>query len=409
MNSRSEGVRHTLVRILRSGRVYTGVGVNALSSVCNFAVSLAIARATSIDEFGQFAIAFALYALATGLIRAGIAEPLLATEPRMTDLRHGAHRVALTSLLMALPMAIAGFLLQSPYLVVLAISLHGLCLFDYSKSMNLAVFERRIALWQEFAWLVVSALAAAFTLAGLLDTMWTFAVWCAAGASVGYISATVQKLRLSPIWGRSKVGTRVSAAFAFDFFVGSGSAQVGYNIVGALAGLQVVGSLRAAATLLGPVGIVVGSARTLAIPYLSRHHAVQKTSNSGVLAGTVVIACVAVPTLAFVSFLPDPIGELVLGSNWAYAAPVLPYLALEMLFTALTTMPFAGFRAMLAGRESLIIRGSLAVLRIGAVTFAAVVGGALAAAIAFAVVAAIGSAVWWAGYFWSRSRRRGLK
>lgn len=393
-------ISSALSRILRSARVYVGVATNALSSLGNFALSIALAGTLAINELGEFAVAFALYAFFTGLIRAGVCEPLLATTLTIRDLKTAAGRVSMLSAFSALALVIAGVVGDMPYLLVTAASIHGLSLYDFSKTMNISAFDRRIALAQEFIWFLFALTAGVLIHFGIVSGLVGYTIWAVSGALTGYLSSWMQKYIVKPTWQLSESETRNSAAFGGDFLIGSGASQVAFNLIGVVAGLSAVGSLRAGGTLLGPVSIIVSSARSLAIPYLSR--GIMRGSTDALsrsFASTLIMGITTIPFLGLIAFLPDALGKSLLGENWSYAEPVLPFLALEMAFIALTTIPFAGFRALLAGRATIIIRSALAVFRVVLVVSAAIAGGAMASAVAMAAASGIGMLVWWLGYF----------
>ena len=395
----SGGVLGALSGIVRSGRVYMGVTTNALSSLGNFAVSIALARVLGISELGEFAIAFAVYTFCTGLIRASVCEPSLASGRSRAVLLAGSRRASLTALASAMLIALAGVAASLPYLIVLGLAVHGLSMYDYSKTMNLAMFDRRVPLFQEATWFAASVAAGGLLLMGWVTGLQGFAIWALSGAAIGYASVVWQALDLRPRWNLARADTVNAIAFGGDYVIGSGASQVAFNLIGVVAGLPAVGSLRAGGTLLGPVSIVLSSARTLTIPYLTRGIAQgRQTAAARTLASTVIIAVGSLPLLALIAFLPSAAGDLLLGDNWSHAQAVLPFLAMEMAFNALVTVPFAGFRALLAGRSTVIIRSALAVMRVSAVVVAAMLGGAAAAAVALGVAAGVGALVWWVAY-----------
>jgi len=389
-----------LKEIMRSRRVYVGVATNALSSLGNFALSISLARVLQISELGEFAVAFALYTFCTGLVRAAACEPLLACAPQREMLNSGMQRSSFLSLAFGLLILAAGAALSMPYMMVLGASLHGLTIYDFSKTMNTASFNRKIPLVQEAAWFLVSAGAGCLVLIGAIGGVYGFLIWSVSGGMIGYVSVALQSLSMRPQWRNSQLGTGNAVAFGADYVIGSGANQVTFNLVGAIAGLAAVGSLRAGSTLLGPVSIVIGSARTLAIPYLTRGIAESaQVARSRTWVSAAVIAAVSLPLLAIIAFLPSGVGILLLGDNWSHASRVLPYLALEMAFISMTTIPFAGFRALLAGRMTVVIRSCLALLRVSVVVYAAVVGGIIAVAATMAAMSGLGAVVWWVGYF----------
>ncbi|MHA7242224.1 hypothetical protein [Paeniglutamicibacter antarcticus] len=400
------GILATVSGIVRSGRVYFGITTNVLSSVGNFAISISLARVLGISELGEFAVAFAFYVFCAGLIRAAVCEPLLAMSPSRLALSSGSNRVSLIGFAFALLLVPFGLVFSMPYIAMLGLALPGLVLFDYSKSMNLAMFDRKISLIQESVWTFVSMIAGTLLLLDRITGFQGFVIWAASGAVIGFTTVLWQSFGIRPTWNLAKNDTHNALAFGGDYIIGSGASQVNFNLIGVVAGLASVGSLRAGGTLLGPVSIVIGSAQTLAIPYLSRGiaHGGRVTALRA-LASTSLIAVLSIPILAIMAFFPPFLGEMLLGENWAYAEPVLPFLALEMAAIAMTTVPFAGFRALQAGRASVLIRFSLAVIRVTTVVLAATVSGVLAAAIAMAFTSCLGAIVWWSGYLFQLRRK----
>lgn len=399
------GVRGTFTAILRSGRVYISLVSNVLSSLGNFVISLTLARVLEISELGEFAIAFALYVFCSGLIRASVCEPLLGLSPGRSQLMSGSNRVSLVSSACAVVIVGFGLVFSMPYIIVLGLTFPGLALYDYSKSMNLAVFNRKISLIQEGLWCTAAMISGILILQGVATGYQGFVLWAISGAVIGFTVARLQSFGLRPKWNLDKSETRNALAFGGDYIIGSGASQINFNLIGAVAGLAAVGSLRAGGTLLGPVSVVIGSAQTLAIPYLSRGISQgRRVTALRAMASTSLIAVIALPILALIAFFPPMLGEILLGENWNYAAPVLPYLSLEMASIVLTTVPFAGFRALRAGRATVLIRFFLAVVRITVVVYSAMAGGVLAAAIAMALTSCFGTIIWWLGFLYQLRR-----
>lgn len=398
-SGRSKSILVPVTTIIRSARAYTGILTNAISSIGNFAISITLARTLGITDLGEFGIAFAIYAFITGLSRAIICEPLLASHPSREDFSAGSNRASLIGAATGVVVLLVSISISSPYLFAISFAMHGLVIFDYLKSMNLAIFNKKHSLVQDSTWTISAVIAAALVYLEWITGFQGFILWAWSGAIIGYFSMYLHSMALQPKWNIGRAETKNSLAFGGDFVIGSGASQVSFNLVGVVAGLSTVGSLRAAATLLGPISIIVGSARTLAIPYLSRgiSHG-YKGILTRAIASTSIIGFISVPVLTFIAFIPSHLGELLLGQNWGYAEPILPFLALEMLSIALTSIPFAGFRALKAGKSTIIIRSILALFRITVVVLSANFGGLIWAAIAMAITSLVGTAVWWTGY-----------
>lgn len=395
------------IRAVRSGRSRSALLIDLLSSLGNFALSIAIARNASISELGQFALAFAVYALNTGLIRSAIAEPLSAKMLDASDFRRSAGRPSLMGILFGMVSIAVGVAVNNPYLVIAGWSMHGCSLYDYIKLLNQATLNAKVATLQEASWLVLSIGSGILTLTGILTPLGGFACWIGSSAFLGYAFATFLKTEIRPSWACSLVPSRTSFAFGLDFLLGSGTAQISMTVLAGTAGNVVVGAIRGAGTLFGPVTIIVNSARLLLIPVISRHRA---TKSSDLMRMSVLVSILLVSAslalAGMVCLLPASVGGLLLGDNWRFAAPLLPCLALELVFAAASTVPFAGHRSHDRGKRTLLLRGVMAPIRLLSVIGFGVGFGALGAVTAMACVSALGTAVWWFSYANLVSRER---
>lgn len=397
--SSGHGLLRFARQLLTRQRAYIAVGVGGLSSLGNLALSISMAHTTGIYEFGQYAICFSIYGLAVGFVRSAVVEPLLGRQQGKALFSSSLRRASLLGLIISILTVATGVLLNLDYLVVMGIAMHGCVVYDYILVMNVSAYKPLQALLQESIWLCVSFAGAALVLIGIVPPLVGFAIWAGGCAVIAYVATILLRLQLRPGWDQKFVTTKVSSAFGLDFLIGSGSAQLAINMASAVAGLSVVGALRAAGTVLGPVTLVVNAARSLLIPFVSRLSSGSNRSALGVsLTTSLTMGVLALPFLALVWVLPDGIGMLLLGANWAYAKPLLPFLAIELFFVILTAVPFAGHRALLAARNTLVIRIALAAIRIASIVVAAIYFGAIGAALAMAVTAMIGTIVWWWSY-----------
>ena len=407
MASPGWSTRSLVRRVVRSDRVRFGILGSAASSLGGFALAVALAHKLDGAQFGMFAIASSLYALLVGVARAAIIEPLLAVGPRVDDLRAASHRISLVGLTAGALMIALGAGLGLSYIVVTGLAAHGLTLYEFTRTVNLAMVDPFKALLQDLVWAITTVVVAVVVGFDVLTGEQGFALWASCGAIIGYVAFFSARYRVAPRWVRSRVTTTTAVQFGADFLVGSGSAALTTNAVGAVAGVTTVAALRAAGTLFGPVMLLVGVARTLTIPFLRqcREDSAGAEAAAALRIALILASLAAVP-LAFVAFLPNRIGAMILGQNWPSAAPLLPYLATEALLIIATIVPFAGLRVLLAGKATLFVRSGLAVLRIASVATAAALGGPTAAAATMAAVALIGSIAWWASYLSKLLSRR---
>ena len=394
-----ETIRSLILGLSRSSRVKLGLLGSAASSLAGFALTLSMAHALSTYQFGMFAIASSIYALLIGVTRAAIVEPLLGVSAGAADIRAAGHRASIVGMLSSVPIIAVGYVLASPYLLITGIAAHGLVLYEFTRTVNLAAQNPRNALMQDLAW-CASAVAAALAVAtGRLNGQQGYAMWSASGAAIGYLACLFGRYPVIPKWASSNVTTATSLRFGSDFLIGSGSAALTTNILGGLGGVLTVAALRAAGTLFGPITLVITLARTLSISFLKKVH--ENSPQSELRDGmrvTAILVAAAIGPLIFLAFLPSRVGQMLLGQSWSMAEPLLPLLAIESLLIIVAIVPFAGLRALLAGRATLIVRTGLGVLRLGCVVTAGVLWGATAAALAMSLVAIVGAVAWWRTY-----------
>lgn len=383
-------------RVLHSKRGYYALSINAVSSLGNFAVSLSLARQLPISELGLFATAYSLYALSSGLMRAAILEPSLA----IPNTSRSTARVSILGLVIGAILTVLGLLASSPYFLFLGLAMHGLLVYDYMRTYEMASGNARRALSYECCWFVASV-AISFAVTTLAITGWEgFAIWAASGALLGYVYALARRAPLRPRW-QKEGGPRfkTSCAFGLDYLVGSGSAQFTTSLLAVIVGPAIVGGIRAAATLLGPIGLVIATARTLMIPLLARENrSEERRSILLAVLMTAILSALTLPFLVLVALLPVSVGTDILGANWSFAEPLLPLLAIESFLLVLSIAPFAGLRSLLAARRTLVTRICLAILRVGCIVAAGQIAGALGACLAIAGIAAVSAVVWWIAY-----------
>lgn len=386
-------------RISKSGRARGGLLVSILSSGGNLFLSIGIAHHSSISEMGAFAVAFAVYALSSGFVRAGVAEPVTSCVPLGKAAELGVSRASFFGLLLSGLVVLIGLLAHQPYLVVTGFSLHGLVIYEYLKNVNVAILAPRISVFQELSWFVCSVIAVSLLFASVISPFVAYGIWVGSGAIVGYLACFLQRFSMKPRLTIQVIPMRTSLGFGLDFIMGSGAAQISIMLLAGVAGKGIAGGLRAAGTIFGPVTLVLNTARSLLIPFLSRSTALSgmQGKKAGLLA-TLLLGAVSLPAVIGMCFLPDWAGRVLLGDNWAYAAPLIPYLACELWFTIIATVPFAGHRSLRAARRTLIIRSIVAPFRVISVVAAGYFLGAVGAAMAMASLSIVSSVIWWVSY-----------
>ncbi|MFI6266716.1 hypothetical protein [Micromonospora sp. NPDC051006] len=360
---------------------------------------MTVARHETVAGVGWFALAFSAYILASGLTRAVVTDSVLAAAPATAVARDGSARALTVGGLAAVPVLAAGLATGSHYLLVSALALPGLVLYDYTKAVSLGIGRPRLACVQELLWAGLTLLAALLGLLGVVGPLVVFAIWAGSGVLLGGATTWYQGHNMRPAWRLGRAETRLAASFGTQFLVTTGSAHLALTAVAAGSGAAVVGALSAGRTVLGPVNLLLSTAGALIIPYLAR--SLEKPPGVKIRAAARVTALVvggATPLAAAVVLLPEEAGLRLLGPNWESADPLLPLLALESLLTVAATVGFAGHRVERAGSRALLFGTLLGLTRVPAVLAGALLFGARGAAVVMVVMALASAVVWGCSY-----------
>ncbi|WBB81589.1 hypothetical protein O7606_09610 [Micromonospora sp. WMMD882] len=378
---------------------------SGLSSLSSFLTSISITRGESLTGVGQFALAFSVYVLVIGLVRATVTEAVLAGRTGQSATGDGIRRAgAIGAGAGALVLGI-GLGVGSPYLVVVGPALWGLVIYDYVRGVNLGVGTPWAACAQDAGWAAMTVMSVGTAFLVPVPPVLIFTVWAFSGAAIGVVTAVRQGHRLTPGWGLDAVTSRTAASFGGQFLVTSGSAQLALTLVAATAGVGVVGALGAAQTALSPVTLLIAPLSALVVPYLGRARPVTRWARF-VTAGPVLLASVGLilPLVIAICLLPDDIGRIVLGDNWTAARPLLPMLGIETVLVPVALVAFAGHRVQHAGGRALLVGAVLGLVRVTVVVGGGLLFQAEGTAAARTGVAVTAAFVWWLSYLTLRDR-----
>ncbi len=357
-----------------------------LSSITNFALSVAVARTTSAAGFGAFGLAMSIYLLALGFVRSVVAEPLLVRAPtaqpdeqrRLGDAALGAGLAIglLIGAATAAGAAVASGTLRTT-LVALAAGMPGLLVQDVARHRALALGCPERAARLDALWAIVmiptvgAVLAAGVGGPGTLTAAWAMAA--AAAAAPAIVGAGMIRPRLRA-WMREQ--RALVPAFTAEFAARNASRHLTTLLIGGTIGLRAVGAVRAAQVITGPVTTVLFGLGTAAIPEAARAHAEapgRLVPRLRVL--SISLSCAALAVGLAPLALPDDIGVALLGASWAPGRSVLVPQAVLLASMGATTGAVAGLRVLRATRGSLAARSASALGGLlGGVTGAALGG-----------------------------------
>jgi hypothetical protein len=392
-----------------AGQAGWGLADQGLSSFTNFLLGLSVARTGGPGDLGAFSLAFATYTMLLNASQGMGTEPLVVRFSASADdaawRRHvsSALGVPIALGLLAgagalLVAAVAGGALRSAFLA-LALTLPGLLLQDAWRA---AFFARRravLAFVNDLVWAVALVCGLALLHVTHHTTIfWVTATWGLAaglGALVGIAQA-----RVAPRPGRARrwlVEQRdLAPRYLGELTVGAASEPLSFYAIGAVAGLAVVGAIRGAQILLGPLYVFIIGFRLAALPEavrLARVSTRRLIRLTFVFAGSIAVVAVIGDMTLFL--LPEGVGRLVLGPTWPAARSVLLPVTIAMVGGGVMGAAVIGMRALAAARLSLRAKVIGTPIIVASALVAAALGGAADAAWGMAAGYAIGVVICW--------------
>ena len=302
-------LRSLIVRLARSTRVGFALVSNGMVSLASFILSISIARVSSIEVFAQFSFAMVTYLFLTGLNKAALTNTALSRPDDRNAHGRSLKRSSLVSLIAAALIFVSAFISANSFLLVLALTLPGLVILDAVRIYNSAAENPRLSLVLSIIWSSATVAVGVTSLFYPLYPVSVFVIWALIGCICGYIGAFASKTSVLPVWKKERSESSAAVVFSADYLVGSGGAQVTTGLLGALADTAILGAIRGAGTLLGPVNLVSTTARSLLLPFLSRSSNSENGRFRSAVAATVVQASVLTPLLVVLQFIPAWLGN----------------------------------------------------------------------------------------------------
>ncbi len=379
-----------------------------LSSVSNVGALIWVAHALAPEDFGRFSVIVMLYTVAQVVSRSLISTTAI-VHPEESD---GHPRRILSSAVMVglivggLCVA-AGLLLQAvdssfagPVLA-LAVALPLMMVQDVGRYLAIARQEPGRAVVLDSLWIVL--MAGAFVALGMLDgstLTWLVLAWASSGAVAGMWVFVQYGLpaRGGLEWVRQHWG------FSWRSLVSGVTSSGTVLLMGALMTLfssaLAVAAFRAATLLSAPSTAMQLAVSTSAAADISR----ERESDSAVwhhIRRAITIAfIVGALNLIVLVFLPDVVGEAMLGETWYLVEPLMLPVALKVLLMA----GQSGLRAALIGRRQITTAMVTDIVSMGLIAVCMVVGAAWGdvegALWAMVVATVFSTGCWWVAMVW---------
>ncbi|MFJ3582375.1 hypothetical protein ACIPPS_09075 [Streptomyces sp. NPDC090127] len=182
--------------------------------------------------------------------------------------------------------------------------------------------------------------------------------------------------------------------FAVEFAVGSGSSQLAVLGLGLFASPLVVGALRGATTLFGPLNTLFTSVNAFGPPLLGRTGSRRATVRAA--AGlAAVLALAALGWAAVLYALPDRVGRQLLGATWESTVALLPATGTQYAVMAAGTCALVTLRV-LSPRATLSVQVVFSLLSVALMLVGHALWGAAGAAWGLAAGSALKALAAWA-------------
>lgn len=362
------------------------LGEQMISSLTNSVLSILVANSVSADSFGGFAIAFTVFALAVGGIRAVSTSPL---NIRFADASPAeAKRVAAASagnalvlgILIGAGCAVAGLALPGALgesLLALGVVMPALLVQDTYRYVFFARGEPVKAAMTSGLWAVLQIGAVTALLVVGTEAVGTLLLaWGISAAAAAMLAVRQSGAWPAPqsAWGWLKEHRDLTGYKLATFATAQGSSQGAILVIAAVATLSTVGSLRGTQVLLGPTSILALATLNFALPELARRRSTM-TDRRWSYAALGVSGFVGLAGLLWGSIFllaPDSLGEFVLAESWPGTSAILLAAVVTQVLSGLSIGPVTVIYAIDRAPATLSIQ-----IILGALTFVGGVGGVL--------------------------------
>jgi O-antigen/teichoic acid export membrane protein len=401
-------------------RVGWGIADQALSSITNFAIGIVIARLFGTQALGAFALAFTTYAVGLNISRGLASDPLVvryaggepaASRRAITEATGTALVVGtLCGIACVLFGALLGKTLGSslgPVFVALGIVFPGLLVQDAWRFAFFTSGRNGQAFLNDLVWTAAQLVAFALLIpVGTTGIAVLVLAWGGAASVAAVVGALQADLWPRPALVRSWIGRHrdLGLRYVGENLTVSSEIQLRASGIGAIAGLQTVGSLRAVELLLGPLNVIHFGVELAAVPHAVRvmRGSVRRLVKSCLMVGY-GLAGLMLLWGGMLMLLPDRVGLAILGSSWSTVHGLLLPMTVSTACSGVTAGASVGLRALAAARRSLRARLAASSVRLAGALTGAAAAGAVGAAWGLVCGSVIASSIWWWQF------RRGLR
>lgn len=397
-------------------RSFWGLGDQAIVSISNLLFALMVARVSTPEVVGAWAVTYAAFIFVLSVSRASISTTALiaSTEEfdgEYDDTDNGAVSLCLFfGLASGLLIAALGLLFSGSlraFFVFFGIVLPIMLLQDSLRYTFIRRGRPDLSFAMDATWLffqVVVAIAVSGAMPGAIGVASGWAAGALASVGVGLLIYR-RLVSLKSACRFIRRHARIGSKLLLDAMISASTASMLPVLLGIVLGLAATGNFRSGMTLLGVVGIFLAGATPIAtVEVLSRVEN-RKFLDRFMLLWSSAVAAIGVGLMITLRLLPDWAGVQLVGETWYGTYAILVPMTLQVILRG----PMSGieivFRAMRRIGLSITLRLIYGVNVLLVTTVGAVFWGISGAAWAWALSSAIGSVLALAFYF--RVRKAG--
>ncbi|MFD3739752.1 hypothetical protein [Streptomyces sp. NPDC058629] len=367
--------------------VLCSVADQGVAALTNILVLVAAARLSTVPDFARFSAVYLVFTVLLGVSGAYTGQPLVLKRGAGEETRSACRSAAAFTVLAAAPLgaALAAVCLLVPGDTARALLMLGLVLpvvlgqdavryaFSTLQQPHLALLSDLLRLACVLGALGTQVYGAS---PARLITLWGLSALPALllSAALLHRSTAGTPLLLRPMLRRGHLGQR----FTVEFGVGNATSQLSVLGLGAVGNPLLVGALRGATTLFGPLNVLFTSATSFGPPLLVRIPDERRRIRA-TAALAAVLATTAGLWATVLALLPDRVGRQLLGDTWSVAAALLPATGSQYAAMAVGTCGLLALR-MLDPRTTLAIQVVFSLTTVALLAGGYVVGGVLGAA-----------------------------
>ncbi len=312
--------------------VVCSVADQGVAALTNILVLVVAARLSTVSDFARFSGVYLVFTVLLGVFGAYTGQPLVLRRGAGEETRGACRSAVAFTLLVS---AVLGGVLAGVCAVLVGDTARALMMLGLVLPVVLAQDTARYA----FATLQAQHLALGgdtLRLACVLGALTAqshgasaarlVTVWGLSALPALLLSATLlhrrtagTPVRLAPLLRRGHLGRR----FVVEFGVGNATSQLSVLGLGVVGNPLVVGALRGATTLFGPLNVLFTSATGFGPPLLGRL-ATDRLRVRATAALAAVLAATAAGWATVLALLPGSAGRHLLGDTWPTAGALLP-------------------------------------------------------------------------------------